>query len=368
LETDRAFMRHALALAARQLGRVAPNPAVGCVLVKDGNVIARGATQAGGRPHAETVALAQAGGAARGAAAYVTLEPCSHFGRTPPCATALIEAGVARVVVAVRDPDPRVDGGGIAALQAAGIAVSLGVLEREAAALNEGFFLAKTQGRPLVTLKLATSLDGKIATAGGESRWITGEASRSLAHALRANHDAVLVGSHTAAADDPMLDVRLPGLENAKPVRIVVDARLATPPTHRIVKTARLQPTWIACLRGHYDPRSRDALAASGVEILDIESSGLGRVPMAALFGELARRGLTRVLVEGGGGIAASLLKDDLVDRIVWFRGGQIIGADGVPAVAAFDVTHLTEAKRFTRARSHSVGGDAVDFLIRAPR
>jgi diaminohydroxyphosphoribosylaminopyrimidine deaminase/5-amino-6-(5-phosphoribosylamino)uracil reductase len=368
LDIDRAFMRHALGLAARQLGQVAPNPAVGCLIVKDGVVLGRGVTQAGGRPHAETEALRQAGEAARGACAYVTLEPCSHFGKTPPCARALIEAGIARAVIAVRDPDPRVDGGGITALEAAGVAVTLGVLEAQAAALNAGFFLTKTQGRPLVTLKLATSLDGKIATAAGESRWITGEASRALAHGLRANHDAVLVGFHTAAADDPLLDVRLPGLENRRPVRVILDARLATPPTHRVVTTARRQPTWIVSVEGHGDAQSRAALERAGVEILTFPAADRGRVPIVAVLQALAGRGITRLLVEGGGGLAASLIKADLVDRLVWFRGGQVIGADGIPAVAGFDVTHLVEARRFLRERAHEVGGDAVDFLTRAPR
>jgi diaminohydroxyphosphoribosylaminopyrimidine deaminase/5-amino-6-(5-phosphoribosylamino)uracil reductase len=365
-ETDRAFMRHALALAARQLGRVAPNPSVGCVIVKDGAIVGRGVTQDGGRPHAETQALKQAGESARGSTVYVSLEPCSHFGKTPPCAQALIEAGVARVVIACRDPDRRVDGSGIASLEAAGIAVTLGVLQKEAEALNAGFILAKTQGRPLVTLKLATSLDGKIATAAGESRWITGEAARDLAHGLRANHDAVLVGFHTASADDPLLDVRLPGMQGAKPVRIVVDARLATPPTHRVVKTAKQQPTWIACIAGHGDPLSRENLIAAGVEIIELPAADRGRIPIAALLQELARRGVTRLLVEGGGGVAASLVRADLVDRIVWFRGGQVIGEDGRPAIAAYDVTHLIEARRFIRERSHQVGEDAVDFLVRA--
>lgn len=367
IETDRALMRHALVLAARQLGRVAPNPSVGCVIVKDGVILGRGVTQDGGRPHAETQALKQAGEGARGSTVYVSLEPCSHFGKTPPCSQALIAAKVARVVIAARDPDRRVDGSGIAALEASGIAVTLGVLQREAEALNEGFILAKTQGRPLVTLKLATSLDGKIATAAGESRWITGEAARDLAHGLRANHDAVLVGFHTASADDPLLDVRLPGMQGAKPVRVIVDARLGTPPTHRVVKTAKQQPTWIAALAGHGDPQSRDQLIAAGVDIIELSALDRGRVPVAALLQELARRGLTRVLVEGGGGIAASLVKADLVDRIVWFRGGQVIGADGRPSIADYDVTHLVEARRFIRERSHQVGGDAVDFLSRAP-
>ncbi|MCK5275514.1 MAG: bifunctional diaminohydroxyphosphoribosylaminopyrimidine deaminase/5-amino-6-(5-phosphoribosylamino)uracil reductase RibD, partial [Alphaproteobacteria bacterium] len=220
-------MRAALALAGRGLGRVWPNPAVGCVLVdRDGRVTGRGWTQPGGRPHAETEALARAGGAAKGATAYVTLEPCVHHGQTPPCADALIEAGVARVIAATEDPDPRVKGGGLGRLRDAGIAVEAGLLREEAELLNAGYLMRQREGRPVVTLKLATTLDGRIATHAGESRWITGEAARARGHMMRARHDAIMVGIGTALADNPTLTCRLPGLEDRSPVRIVVDARL----------------------------------------------------------------------------------------------------------------------------------------------
>ena len=231
-------MAGALALARRGLGRVAPNPAVGCVLVKDGHIIGRGWTLNGGRPHAETEALRRAGSAAKGATAYVTLEPCAHHGKTGPCAEALVAAGIARAVVAIEDPDPRVSGKGIAILQRAGIAVTMGVGQAAAAAINEGFFRRVRDRRPLFTLKLATSLDGRIATHTGESRWITGEKARAQAHLLRAEHDAVLIGSDTALIDDPKLTCRLPGLERVSPLRIVLDGRLRLPLTHDLVAGA----------------------------------------------------------------------------------------------------------------------------------
>src|SRR5579872_6272521 len=245
MQLDLAHMRASLGLARRGLGNTWPNPAVGCVLVREGRVVGRGWTQAGGRPHAEAEALARAGRAARGATAYVTLEPCSHHGKTPPCAEALIAAGIARVVAAIEDPDPRVSGRGIARLKEAGITVETGPCADEAVELNAGFLCRVKHGRPLVTLKLATSLDGRIATASGESRWITGAAARERAHLLRATQDAVLVGTGTALADDPQLTCRLPGLEDRSPVRVVIDRNLRLPATLRLFSEARPVPTWL---------------------------------------------------------------------------------------------------------------------------
>src|SRR5712691_553149 len=245
---DLSIMRAALALARRGLGNVWPNPAVGCVIARNSKVVGRGWTQPGGRPHAETEALARAGGAAQGATAYVTLEPCSHWGRTPPCADALIAAAVGRVVVAIEDSDPRVAGGGLARLRAAGIAVETGLGAADAAEINAGFLQRVRLGRPLVTLKLATSLDGRIATAAGESRWITGPAARDHAHLLRATHDAILVGTGTVLADDPQLTCRLPGLAGCSPVRVVLDRQLRIPPGADIIAEARQVPTWLVTL------------------------------------------------------------------------------------------------------------------------
>ncbi|MBI3504745.1 MAG: bifunctional diaminohydroxyphosphoribosylaminopyrimidine deaminase/5-amino-6-(5-phosphoribosylamino)uracil reductase RibD [Proteobacteria bacterium] len=359
-------MRVALGLARRGLGAVWPNPAVGCVLVRDGIVVGRGWTQAGGRPHAETEALKRAGAAARGSTAYVTLEPCSHHGKTPPCVDALIEAGIARVVVATGDPDPRVSGRGLERLRGAGIAVETGLLAAEADALNAGFFLRVREGRPLVTLKLATSLDGRIATHRGESRWITGEASRARAHAMRATHDAVLVGSGTALADDPMLDVRLPGYENARRVRVVVDGRLRVPLTARLVRTAREHPTWFVVREDADDSRAK-VLADCGVELIRLApDAATGHLAPADVLKALGGRGLTRVLLEGGAHLAGAFLQAGLVDRLARFGAGLALGGDGVPALAAFGVDRLADAPRFSRLEQVECGDDVLETWTRA--
>lgn len=364
---DDAFMRAALALARRGLGNVWPNPAVGCVIVREGRVLGRGWTQPGGRPHAETEAIGRAlswsEGRLTGATAYVSLEPCAHHGKTPPCADALVSAGVARVVVAVSDPDPRVSGRGIARLREAGIAVTEGVREEEAAALNAGFFLRVREGRPLVVLKLASTLDGRIATATGESRWITGEAARARVHALRACHDAVMVGSNTVLADDPLLTCRLPGLEHRSPLRIVIDGRLRTPLTSALVADARAVPTWIVTAP-QTDRLRADAFRACGVELIEVPPAG-ETLDLGAALGELGARGLTRLLVEGGAGLGAALLRARLVDRIAWFRAGRIIGGDGIPSVAGFGLEKLAEAPSFRRVGIEEIGEDLLETLER---
>lgn len=353
-------MRAALQLARRNLGAVWPNPAVGCVLVRGGAVVGRGWTQRGGRPHAETVALAHAGAAARGATAYVTLEPCSHHGQTPPCANALIAAKVTRVVAALEDPDPRVSGGGFAALRQAGIAVETGVLAEDAAELNVGFFLRVRERRPLVTLKAATTLDGRIATHAGESKWITGEAARHRAHVLRTQHDAVLVGVGTALADDPQLTCRLPGLAARSPVRVLLDPRLRLPLTAQLIQTANKVPTWVACYADS-DRDRRDVLKGCGVELIDLKPSG-DRPDMLEVLQALAARGITRVLVEGGGRVTGALLGDGLVDRVVWFRAGSMIGGDGTPVATAFGVDRLSAAPRFRRLAAEPCGADLMEI------
>ncbi|MGE5148370.1 MAG: bifunctional diaminohydroxyphosphoribosylaminopyrimidine deaminase/5-amino-6-(5-phosphoribosylamino)uracil reductase RibD, partial [Candidatus Eiseniibacteriota bacterium] len=278
-------MQAALVLARRGLGNVWPNPAVGCVLVQPGSgggrVVGRGWTQPGGRPHAETEALARAGAAAKGATAYVTLEPCSHHGKTPPCADALIDAGISRAVVALEDPDKRVSGAGIAALRAAGIPTEVGLLGEAAAALNAGFLLRVREGRPFVTLKLATTLDGRIATASGESRWITGEVARDWAHGLRAGHDAVMVGIGTALVDDPELVCRLPGLPLRPTVRIVVDSALRLPVGSRLVQGTAQAPLWIVAA-SEVEFRRREALEAAGAEIIGVGADPRGRPDIGA--------------------------------------------------------------------------------------
>ena len=352
-------------MARRGLGSAWPNPAVGCVLVKEGAVVGRGWTQPGGRPHGETEALERAGASARGATAYVSLEPCCHWGKTPPCTDALIAAGVARVVLPVEDPDPRVSGRGIARLKEAGIEVAAGVLAEEAAALNEGFFRRIQQGRPLVTLKLASTLDGRIATAQGESRWITGEPARARAHLLRARHDAVMVGSNTVIADDPELTCRLPGLADRSPVRIVVDGRLRVPLTSRVVADAARVPTWFITLRGDA-PERHEAFRDCGVELIEVDADG-ETVDLEEALQQLGRRGLTRVLVEGGAALAAAMIRADLVDHVAWFRAPRLIGGDGIAAVTAFGVSELAATPRFQRLGVEPVGEDLLETFRRRP-
>lgn len=361
---DVTHMRAALALAARGLGNTWPNPAVGCVIVRDGRVVGRGWTQPGGRPHAETEALKRAGEAARGATVFVTLEPCCHWGRTPPCTDALVAAGVARVVVAMRDPDPRVNGEGLARLRAAGVAVEEGLCEAEAASLNLGFALRLREGRPMVTLKLATTLDGRIATAAKESRWITGPEARRAAHGLRARHDAILVGSGTVLDDDPDLTCRLPGGVPVPAPRVVADARLRVPPSARIVRTAREVPTLLATVPGHAEAALapfRDA----GVEVLELAPEGEG-IGMRPLLAALAARGITRLLAEGGSGIAASLLREGLADRLAWFHAPSVIGGDGIPAAYALPLPDLASAPKFRRVSVRPLGPDLLTEYERA--
>jgi diaminohydroxyphosphoribosylaminopyrimidine deaminase/5-amino-6-(5-phosphoribosylamino)uracil reductase len=358
------MMRAALALARRSLGRTWPNPAVGCVIVKDGRIIARGRTQDGGRPHAEVDALKQAGETARGATVYVTLEPCSHFGKSPPCADALIQAGVAHVVSAMEDPNPAVNGQGHARLREAGIAVEVGEGAGEAAEINAGFLLRVGVGRPLFRLKLASSLDGRIATASGESKWITGEGARADGHRLRASHDAILVGAGTVAADDPDLTCRLPGLGAYSPVRIVLDSKAGLAETSKLVMTARQVPVWLLCTSAAPLTR-REALHKAGVEVIEVAAAGDGRVDVAVAAQALGQRGLTRVLVEGGGQIAAAFLKAGLIDRITSYRAGVVLGADGRSAVGELGFNRLDFAPRFRLVSSRTLQGDTVESWTR---
>jgi diaminohydroxyphosphoribosylaminopyrimidine deaminase / 5-amino-6-(5-phosphoribosylamino)uracil reductase len=358
------MMRAALALARRSLGRTWPNPAVGCVIVKDGRIVARGRTQDGGRPHAEVDALNKAGNAARDATVYVTLEPCSHFGKSPPCADALVRAGVARVVSAMEDPNPAVNGQGHARLREAGIAVDVGEGAGEAAEINAGFLLRLRAGRPLFHLKLASSLDGRIATASGESKWITGEGARADGHRLRAIHDAILVGAGTVAADDPDLTCRLPGLKAYSPVRIVLASKAGLAETSKLAMTARQVPVWLLCTSAAPAAR-REALHKAGIEIIEVAAAGDGRVAAAAAAQALGQRGLTRVLVEGGGQIAAAFLQAGLIDRITSYRAGVVLGADGRSAVGELGFNQLDFAPRFRLVSARSLQGDTVESWTR---
>lgn len=348
-------MAHALGLAARGLGRTWPNPAVGCVLLQGNRIVGRGWTQPGGRPHAETMALSQAGAAARGATAYVTLEPCAHHGKTPPCADALITAGVARVVTALTDPDPRVAGKGHARLRAAGIAVTEGLLAREATILNAGFLKRVTQGLPFTTLKLATTLDGRIATASGESRWITGPAARRRTHAMRLTHDAVLIGSGTALADNPDLRARDLGAAH-QPIRIVIDSHLRLSPDSRLGQTARETPLWLI----HTAAADPTPWAATGATLIEIPADANGHTDLTAAFRHLASLGLTRILCEGGSTLAAALIRARLIDEIATFTAGALIGGDGHPALGALGLETLSDAPRLTRLGMETTGQDVL--------
>lgn len=362
--TDKLHMRAALALSRRGLGSTWPNPSVGCVLVRDGRVVGRGTTAPGGRPHAETVALAAAGGLARGATAYVTLEPCCHHGQTPPCTDALIAAGVARVVVACGDPDRRMRGAGIAALRSAGVEVVTGVLEADAQAVQKGFLTRVGQGRPMVTLKLASTLDGRIATRTGESQWITGPVARRAAHALRGQHDATLVGVGTVQADNPELTCRIPGYRRTPDVRIVVDSHLRTRLTARLVSTAVTSPTWFLHRDGA-DSDRKSALTEAGARLIEVDGAEHG-IDLVAGMQALGAAGLTRVLVEGGAQIAGGLLRAGLVDRIAWFHAPSVMGGDGWPAAQAFGTTALAGMPVFERVAWHPVGNDTLTELRRA--
>ncbi len=355
-------MAHALRMAARAQGTTWPNPAVGCVLIKDNRVVGRGHTQPGGRPHAETEALAQAGTQARGATAYVTLEPCAHYGKTPPCADALIAAGVARVVVATTDPDPRVSGAGLARLRDAGVVVDVGVGQAAADKMLAGFFRRIKGGVPWVTLKLALSLDGRIATATGESQWITGPAARHTVHGMRASHDAVLVGAGTVRADDPMLTVRGYGLR-PQPVRVVVSRDLSLPRDAQLGQTTDQAPVWI-CHGPTAAQDRRDHWANLGVRLIECPLRG-GRIDLHATLAALAAAGLTRVFCEGGGQVAASLLIADLVDQLEVFSAGVALGAEGQPGLGALGVDALAMAPRFALADVAQIGADVHHSWIR---
>ncbi|MFK7869911.1 MAG: bifunctional diaminohydroxyphosphoribosylaminopyrimidine deaminase/5-amino-6-(5-phosphoribosylamino)uracil reductase RibD [Roseobacter sp.] len=358
-------MAHALCLGRRGMGQTAPNPAVGCVIVKGGRVVGRGWTQPGGRPHAEVMALKQAGEAVRGADVYVTLEPCAHHGKTGPCAEALARAGVARVVVAVRDPDPRVNGRGIDLLQAHGIAVEVGMLEAEALADHAGFIARVTLGRPRVTLKLASSFDGRIATGTGESQWITGPLARRAVHAQRARHDAVMVGGGTARKDDPALTVRGLGMSR-QPQRVVVSRRLDIPLMSKLAVTAQDVPV-VLCHGSDADRALMQTWRDLGATLVECQTHG-GQLDPASVLARLAEQGINRVFCEGGSALAASLLEADLVDDLVGFTAGLAIGAEGLPSIGALGLDRLQQAPRFTLMEVSHSGGDIVHVWQRDRR
>ena len=375
MTNDKQYMQMALRLARRGLGRTWPNPAVGCVIVQPdtgtARIVGRGWTQPGGRPHAETVALDQAreryGEAGLvGATAYVTLEPCSHHGRTPPCADALIEARIGRVVVGCMDPDGRVSGGGIECLHTAGLDVTTNILQAEAEEMNAGFIQRETIGRPLVTLKTATTADGRIATRSGHSQWITGPAARDRVHLMRAQHDAILVGVDTVIHDDPLLTCRLAGLEERSPVRVVLDSSLRTGADAQLVQTVGAVPTWIVTCDDSDDGKAA-RLSDAGAEVLRVAAAGTGHVDAALALAELAGRGITRVMTESGAVLNAALLSAGLVDRIAWFRAPKLIGGDGKPAFGDLGVEKIEDMPAFAPLAHEFIGDETLDIYRRLP-
>ena len=364
---DARFMTLALALGRRGLGNTWPNPAVGAVIVRHESqgpvVVGRGWTQPGGRPHAEVEALRRAGVAARGATIYTTLEPCSHFGQTPPCADAIIAAGAARVVSALDDPNPEIAGEGYRRLRAAGITVVTGVGAEEARRAHAGHVRRMREGRPHVTLKLAVSADGKAGLAGRRPAAITGETTREHVHRWRGMNDAILIGIGTALADDPLLTVRLPGMMQRSPVRVVLDSALRLPPDGKLARGARDVPLWI--LTAPDAPSARgDALRATGAEVLPVDGSG-DRRDLAAVLKLIASRGVTRLMIEGGPMVAAAFLTAGLVDEAVLLRSATAIGPDGIDALEGLPLTALTQSAQLHSRGVETLDADTVEIFER---
>jgi len=356
MERDIFFMKRALDLAKKGRGTTSPNPMVGAVIVKDGEIVGEGYHRKAGEPHAEVMALAQAGERARGAELFVNLEPCCHFGRTPPCADAIIRAGVKRVVVAMTDPNPLVAGKGIKRLREADVEVEVGLLEEEARKLNEVFIKYITTGSPFIVAKIAQSLDGKIAMASGESRWITGEPARIKAHEFRSWYDAVMVGIGTVLADDPLLTCRLPG-ERKSPLRIVVDSWARIPLDARMLecKDGRV----ILATTERADGEKVNALKGKGVEVIKVPAVD-GRVDLKRLMEILGSMGITSVLVEGGATLIASFIKENLVDKLLVFQAPLIIGGDGINSIGILPIDQLKQAPRFKFHSAEAIGGDLL--------
>jgi len=359
---DLRFMQLALSLGRRGLGRTWPNPAVGAVVVKGGVIVGRGWTQAGGRPHAETEALKRAGKEARGATLYVTLEPCSHQGKTPPCVDAIIRAGIARVVSALEDPNPEVAGQGYAKLRERGIAVDAGLEAAAAARQHAGHIRRMRDGRPQVLLKLAASADGKAGLPGRKPAGITGEAARARVHQMRAEYDAILVGIGTVLSDDPHLTCRLPGMMEWSPVRAILDARLRIPLATSIIGTARETPTWVFTTPSA-SPVAEDILKAKGVEVFRVDGKD-GRLDLNSVLKALAGRGITRLMVEGGPTVAAGFIKADLVDEAALFRSPNPLG-EGIDVLEDLPLTALTKSPKLRLIASEAVGGDTLEMFER---
>ena len=364
---DSGFMQLALTLGRRGQGRTWPNPAVGAVVVRDGVIVGRGWTQAGGRPHAEPVALAHAGEAARGATLYATLEPCSHVGKSPPCTDAIIASGVARVVSAIEDPNPEVAGQGHAKLRAAGIRVDIGLGAAEAAHDHAGHFRRIRDNRPHVILKLAVSADDMIGAAGPKPVTISGEAAKARVHLLRAHCDAILVGIGTVLADDPLLTCRLPGMEARSPVRVVLDRALRIPGTTKLVHSARETPLWVMTSNLAEAPAAMK-LGAAGAQVIRVATTTTPPpgLDLAAVLHALGEKGITRLLVEGGARVASSFVTAGLVDEVWLLRGRDEIGADGVAALETLPLSSITQSPTFGVRASESLQKDTLTIYERA--
>lgn len=357
---DVEYMRSALALARRGLGRVWPNPSVGCLIVKNGIVLARARTADTGRPHAEYRAIAQAGENCTGADMYVTLEPCANHGKTPPCCELIASSGISRVVVACTDPDQRTNGSGIEQMQLSGLDVVKDVCPDTARSVNAGYFLSRMEGRPMFTLKTASTIDAKIATENGESKWITGDLSRRRVHMERDSHDAILTGIDTVIADDPELTSRLAGVHH-RSVRIVLDSHLRLPLQSCILKSSQEVPTWIFTTVPENDKRFRSLLNLP-VEIFSVRQDKYGHCDLYEVAMILGRRGLTRVLVEAGGRLAAAFLRQRLCDRLLWFRSQGIIGMEGISAIGPLKTEKLSDIIRGRRTEIISCGEDCLEI------
>lgn len=361
---DRRLMELALSLGRRGQGRTWPNPAVGAVIVKDGIIVGRGWTQPGGRPHAEPVALQRAGDAARGATLYVTLEPCSHFGKSPPCADAIIAAGVSRVVSAIEDPNPDVAGQGHARLRAAGISVEVGLCAEEAAHDHAGHFLRVRERRPFVTLKLAVSADGKIAAAGHKRVAISGEAANARIHLLRAQNDAILIGIGTAMADDPLLTCRLPGMEKRSPVRVVLDRALRLSNDSKLVHSARQTPLWVMTSELS-EAHSEMKLGGAGAHVFRLPTGKQPGLDLHGVLHTLSAQGITRLMVEGGAKVASAFLEAGLVDEFWLVRGSQTIGEDGVDALDHQSLDAVTASPHWRVRSTEALGNDTLTIYGR---
>lgn len=358
--TDDHFMSIALRLAEKNLGNVAPNPAVGCVIVKDGTIVSEGYTGIGGRPHAEVVALQNAKDSTHGATIYITLEPCCHHRVTGPCTAKIIKAGIKRVVIATIDPDSRVSGGGIKALKEAGIEVEQGIMQKEAEELNVGFFTTKELYRPFIACKIATTLDGKIATFTGDSKWITSENTRNWVHELRTKYDAIMIGSNTLINDDPLLTCRLPGLGSRSPIRLIIDSQGRLKEEHNIAKTADKVTTWVIT-----NKEVKEKI--KNINYLKVNSNDAGKACLKDMALKLVSEiGITRLLVEGGGVLITELLKCNLIDRLIICRSGKILGNDATPFVGDLGIQFINNCYQFKKTKIIEFSEDIVEVWDRS--